>query len=119
MFLHRLTTFVIALALAISPTLRVQDHVYFGHEIKFHCYATVPVDRDNREIGVQWSGDEGEGYTSRQLDEYTDHASHYFEFRLRPGSYQIRAVLKRAGGQLSYSAAQTVEVRSDLPQDGN
>jgi len=113
MFIHA----ILALALAIAPTLTLPAHVLFGHEIKFRAMVTVPVDKDNREIGIEWNGEEGGGYTSRQLDEYVDWTHHTFEIRLRPGTYEFRAVLKQSAGKIRYSAAQTVFVKSDRPED--
>ena len=114
MFLHTL----LALALAASISLHVPAHVFFGHEIKFMVRVTVPVDKaNNREVGVEWEGDGGAGYTSRQLDEYVDWTHHNFQIILRPGEYAIRGVLKQSNGRIQYTGAQTVIVKSDLPQD--
>lgn len=113
MFLHA----ILAAFLAITPTLKLPGHFFVGPEVKIRVEATVPVDRDNREIGIEWEGDE-DGYTSRQLDEYVDWTRHSFEIRLRPGQYTFRAVLKRAGGERKVSSEQTVEVYSATPQEG-
>ncbi len=114
MFLHLL----LALSLAITPTLRLPGHFFVAYDFKLRATVTVPVDRENREVGVQYASENEEGYTSRQLDEYVDWTTHNFEIRLRPGTYQIRAVLKQTAGKVSYSTVQTVQVLSNRPQDG-
>ena len=107
---------ILALALAIKLTL--PGHVFFGHEIKFRVTVTVPVDvQNNREVGVEWDGDGGAGYTSRQLDEYVDWTHHNFQIILRPGEYLIRGVLKQSNGRIQYTGTQTVFVKSDRPED--
>jgi hypothetical protein len=115
-----LLNLILAAFLALAspdPKLRISGHIFFGHEIKLRATVMVPVDRENREVGLEWDGDEG-GYTSRQLDEYVDWTNHTFEIRLRPGEYQFRGVLKQSAGRIRYSAAQTVIVQSDRPEDG-
>jgi hypothetical protein len=110
MFLHTL----LALALSISPTLRIHGGPFFvGHEVRVRASVTVPVDRDNLAVGIIWDGDES-GATSRQLDELVTWVTHTFEIRLRPGAYDVRGVLRRSPDKIIYTAIQHIEVRSDI-----
>lgn len=105
---------LLAAALSITPTLRISGGPYFvGHEVRVHATVTVPVDRDNLAVGIVWDGDEA-GATSRQLDELVTWVTHNFEIRLRPGSYEVRGVLKRSPDKIIYTAPQHIEVRSDI-----